>query len=171
LQTLIHLLDRFSDKCGRALSWLTILMMLVTCLVVTMRYVFAAGSIIFFQELVIYLHATVFMLGIAWTLKRQGHVRVDVFYRGYSRTRRAWVDSIGTLVLLIPVCVFLMLSSVEFVGQSWRVREVSGEANGVPAVYLLKTLIPLMALFLLIQGLAELLRNAIILTMDAPEDD
>ena len=171
MKTLIYLLDRFTDLCGHALAWLTVVMMLATCLVVTMRYVFAAGNIIFFQELVVYLHATVFMLGTAWALKRQGHVRVDVFYRGYTSLGRAWVDSIGTLVFLVPICVFLLLSSWGFVGQSWRVREVSGEAGGIPAIYLLKTLIPMMALFLLVQGLAELLRNAAILVCGDPDDD
>jgi TRAP-type mannitol/chloroaromatic compound transport system permease small subunit len=170
MNSLVKIIDRFTDFYGRTLAWLTMAMMLVTCLVVVMRYVFAAGNIIFFQELVIYLHATVFMLGAAWTLKRQGHVRVDVFYRNYSRTRRAWCDSIGTLVFLMPVGFFLLLSADEFVTQSWRVREVSGEAGGIAAVFLLKTLIPLMAILVLLQGLAELLRNAVILVRGSGND-
>jgi TRAP-type mannitol/chloroaromatic compound transport system permease small subunit len=170
MNTLVDLIDQFTDFYGRALAWLTMAMMLVTCLVVVMRYVFAAGNIIFFQELVIYLHATVFMLGAAWTLKRQGHVRVDVFYRNYSHARRAWCNSIGTLVFLMPVCFFLLFSAEEFVAQSWRVREVSGEAGGIAAVFLLKTLIPLMAILVLLQGISELLRNAMILVRGSGDD-
>jgi TRAP-type mannitol/chloroaromatic compound transport system permease small subunit len=163
VSTLVKLIDRISDLCGRALAWLMLAMMLTTCLVVIMRYVFGAGNIIFFQELVIYFHATAFMLGASWTLKRQGHVRVDVFYRNFSPHTKAWVDSLGSLVFLMPVGFFLLISSEDFIWQSWRVKEISREAGGIGAVYLLKTLIPLMAILLLLQGFAEVLRNAMVL--------
>ena len=158
---ILSLLDAFSRLCGRLLSWLMLGVMLFTCLVVVLRYVFGAGNIIFFQELVIYLNASAFMLAAAWCLERDGHVRVDVIYRARSKQFRAWVNVCGTLCLLLPVAVFLFFTSLEFALESWRIGEVSAEPGGIPAVFLLKSAIPLAALFLFLQGLAELIRNTI----------
>ena len=93
--------------------------------------------------------------------------RSDIFYRRFSPRTRAWINSLGTLVFLLPLAVFIVGVSWEFVANSWAIREVSAEPGGIPAVFLLKTLIPLMALNLLLQGVAELLRNATALVADA----
>lgn len=155
-------LDGYSETTGQLLAWLLPLLMLNTCAVVFLRYGLEQGST-FMQELSIYLHATVFMLGAGYTLKRGGHVRVDIFYRQFSRRAQAWVDALGTLVFLFPFCAYVMLISWDFVGHAWLIRESSGEPGGIPAVFLLKTLIPLMAFNLAIQGLAELLRSITVL--------
>ena len=84
------LIDRFSEASGKLLAWLTLVMVLVTFVIVVMRYAFDAG-LIWLQETVIWLHAAVFMLGAAYTLKHDEHVRVDVFYRTMSEKKRAWV--------------------------------------------------------------------------------
>ncbi|TQV82742.1 TRAP transporter small permease subunit [Exilibacterium tricleocarpae] len=140
-------------------------MMIITCIVVTMRYGFGLGSIAL-QESVTYLHACVFLLGAAFTLKRDGHVRVDIFYRRFSARGRAWVDSLGTLVFLLPVCGFLLAASWDFVATSWAIREVSPDPGGIPAVFVLKTLLPLAAVTLALQGLAEIARNLLLLMKD-----
>jgi TRAP-type mannitol/chloroaromatic compound transport system permease small subunit len=103
------------------------------------------------------------MLGAAYALKRGAHVRVDIFYRRFSPRTRAWVDALGGIVFLMPFCLFVLGVSWQFVTESWAIREISSEPGGIPAVYLLKTLIPLMAINLLLQGIAETLRNALVL--------
>ena len=131
--------------------------MLVTFLVVLLRYLFNSGSIAM-QESALYLHATLFMLGAAWTLKIDGHVRVDVLYRHFSPHSKAVADLFGTLVFLLPTCGFLLWISLDYVEAAWRVHEGSPEAGGLPFVYLLKTLIPVTALLLIVQGISQLLR-------------
>jgi len=163
LQKLAGLADRCNQLVGHAVMWLTLLMMLTTVAIVLLRYVFQAGNLIFLQESVIYMHSACFLLGAGWTLGRGGHVRVDVFYRRWSARSRAWIDALGTLVFLFPVAFFILLSSFDFVGQSWAIGETSAEPGGIPALYLLKTMIPAMALLLILQGLAELIRSATVL--------
>jgi TRAP-type mannitol/chloroaromatic compound transport system permease small subunit len=158
----VERLDAVSEWTGRLVSWLTLAMVLVTCAVAILRYAFDLGWIAM-QESVTYLHATVFLLGAAYTLRHEGHVRVDILYRRFSERGRAWVDVLGGLLLLVPVCGFIGWISWDYVVQSWQVREGSQEAGGLPLVYLLKTLIPLMAGLLLVQGLASTLRNLLFL--------
>lgn len=133
-------------------------MMLLTFGVVIARYVFNVGAIPV-QEFIIYLHGTVFMLGIAYTLRHSGHVRVDILYQRLSRRGQTFVDLFGTIFFLFPVALFILWSSLDFVAFSWSLKETSAEPGGLPFVYILKTLIPIMAILLLIQGLAELLKN------------
>ncbi|HCS28642.1 MAG TPA: C4-dicarboxylate ABC transporter permease [Spongiibacteraceae bacterium] len=155
-------LDGYSETTGRLLAWLLPLLMLNTCAVVFLRYGLEQGST-FMQELSIYLHATVFMLGAGYTLKRDAHVRVDIFYRQFSLRAKAWVNALGTLVFLFPLCGYVILISWDFVSHAWMIRESSGEPGGIPAVFLLKTLIPLMAVNLAVQGLSDLLRSVAVL--------
>jgi TRAP-type mannitol/chloroaromatic compound transport system permease small subunit len=155
-------LDRINGLLGPVVSWLALAMVLVTFLVVVLRYAFDIGSIAL-QESVTYMHATLFMLGAAYTLQQQGHVRVDIFYQRFSRRGRAWVDVLGTTLLLVPICLFVLASSWGYVTESWAVHEGSREAGGLPYVYLLKTLLVVMPILVLIQGLVWLLRNALFL--------
>ncbi len=158
MESLAGRLDQIAEYTGRFISWATLLMVLITFLVVVLRYVFDLGWIAL-QESVTYLHASVFMLGAAYTLKHQGHVRVDIFYQKMSPRSRAWVDLLGTLLLLFPVCGFIFWVSWEYVLNSWDVLEGSREAGGLPGVFLLKTLILLLPLTLGLQGMAAMLRN------------
>lgn len=160
MASLINYIDRFTEHVGRILAWLCLATMLVTVLVVLQRYLFQAGNMVAFQEAVTYLHATVFMLALGWTFKRNGHVRVDVFYRKFSQRTKAWVNCLGILVFLLPFCVFLFFASLDFVRLSWAIGETSNESGGLPIVYLLKSLIPLMCVLLALQAFAELLRYA-----------
>ncbi len=169
MRLLIRAIDRFTRLCGHVLAWFTVAMVLVTCVVVVLRYGFDLGSVAL-QESVTYLHGLVFMLGAAYTLQRDGHVRVDLLYRNFSPRRRAWVNALGTLLFLLPFCGYVIVASWEFVAVSWRVREASTD-GGIPAVFLLKSLIPAMAVLLALQGIAELLRSALVLCGDdVPRD-
>lgn len=158
LSLLEHSIETFTEITGRILAWLTLLMMLTLCLVVALRYGFEIGSVAL-QEAVTYLHGCIFMLGAAYTLKRDGHVRVDIFYRRFSPRAKAWVNSLGGILFLLPLCVYIFIVSWDFVAQSWWIREVSSEPGGIPAVFLLKTLIPLMAVNLGLQAIALVLQS------------
>lgn len=133
-------------------------MLTATFAVVVARYVFDSGAIKL-QESVTYMHAAVFMLGFAYTLKAGGHVRVDIVYQRLNSKGRILVDLIGTLFLLFPMCGFILYSSIDYVEFSWRLKEGSAEPGGLAYVYLLKTLIPVSAALLIVQGMSELARN------------
>lgn len=150
--------EAISHYTGKCVAWLTLAMMLLTCLVVLLRYGFDMGSIAL-QESVLYLHAMVFMLGAAYTFKDDEHVRVDVFYRDFSATKKAWVNIIGGIFFLLPFTLYTAYLSMDYVSASWRVLETSPEPGGLPFVYLLKTLIPMMMITLIIQGTADILKN------------
>lgn len=166
LQASVRYIDAYTEYSGRALAWLCLAMAVLTAIVVVLRYGFNIGSIAS-QEAVIYMHGCMFMLGASYTLKCDSHVRVDIFYQRFSTRTRAWVNSLGGIVFLIPLCIFIAGISWNYVMESWAIHEVSAEAGGIPGVFVLKTLLPAMAINLLLQGIAETLRNALILVGDA----
>ena len=135
-------------------------MVIVTFIVVIMRYVFDAG-LIWVQESVVWMHAVVFMLGAAYTLHAEEHVRVDIFYRTMSARRRAWVDLAGVVIFLMPLCAFLAWASFDFVAQSWRLGESSRESGGLPYPFipLLKTVLLLMPVAVALQGVSLCLKS------------
>ena len=155
-----NLADRINAVIGKASAWLTLFMVVVTCVVVVMRYVFDAG-LVWLQESVVWMHAVVFMMGAAYTLQQDDHVRVDVFYRTMGAKRRAWVDLIGVVIFLLPLCAFLGWKSVDFVTASWNLREASRESGGLPypLIPLLKSVLLLMPVTVALQGLSLLLRS------------
>jgi TRAP-type mannitol/chloroaromatic compound transport system permease small subunit len=148
---------------GRAAAWCCLYVVLVEFAVVVMRYALGIGSIKL-QESVIYAHAGLFMLAAAWTLQVEGHVRVDIFYAQARPHVRALVDLIGAVVFLLPFAAVLGLLSVPYVERSWAIFERSREASGLPFVYLLKTLIPLFALLIGLQGVAQAIRASLVLS-------
>ncbi len=157
MDLLIRSLEGLSEWLGRIVAWLTLAMVLVTLTVVVLRYGLGSGSIAL-QESVLYMHALVFLLGAGYTLKHDQHVRVDIFYQKMPPRRRAWVDLLGSLLLLLPVCALIFWLSLDFVSASWGMNqgrgEASPEAGGLPYVYLLKTAIPVAATVLALQGVA-----------------
>jgi len=161
-------LGRVAESVGNAAAWLALALVLVTFAVVVLRYLFQIGWIAM-QESILYLHASLFLLGAAYTLKKDGHVRVDIFYRGFTPRGKALVDLLGSLLLLLPVCGFLLWVSWDYVASAWALREGSPEAGGLPLVYLLKTLIPLAAVLLIVQGIS--LALASLATLSGPERD
>jgi TRAP-type mannitol/chloroaromatic compound transport system permease small subunit len=153
------MLDRISVTLGRATAWLTLLMVIVTFVVVVMRYLFDFG-LIWLQESVVWMHAFVFMIGAAYTLQQEEHVRVDIFYRAMSPKRRAWIDCIGVLLFLLPLCVLLAWTSLDYIALSWQLREASRESGGMPypLIPLLKSTLIVMPILLGLQGVSLLLR-------------
>ena len=156
-----NLLDRFSDATGKLVAWLTLAMVIVTFVIVVMRYVFDAG-LIWLQESVIWMHATIFMVGAAYTLMHDEHVRVDVFYRGMNERNRAWIDALGVLIFLLPLCGFLALKSFDFAATSWAIHEASRESGGLPypVLPIVKSVLIIMPVAVGLQGVSMLLRLA-----------
>ncbi len=154
-------IDRLSVITGTATSWLTFLMVAVTFVIVVLRYAFDVGFI-WLQEALTWMHAAVFMVGAAYTLQQDEHVRVDIFYREMSATRRAWVNLLGVLIFVFPLGGFLLIESLEYVSSAWSIREVSRDSGGLPypAIPLLKSMLLLMPVLVSLQGLSLLLRSA-----------
>jgi len=135
-------------------------MALVTTAVVVLRYGFEQGAIAA-QESVLYLHGTLFMLGAAPTLLADKHVRVDVFYRNFSSRQQTWANTLGHTLFTTPICLLIIFGSWDYVTESWSIMESSPEPGGIPAVFLLKTLIPAMAVMLLLQAISVIINGLI----------
>jgi TRAP-type mannitol/chloroaromatic compound transport system permease small subunit len=155
-----NIFDRVSEVFGRVTAWLTILMVVMTGVVVVLRYALDAGYI-WMQESVIWMHAAVFMLGAAYTLRHEEHVRVDIFYRNMSPRRRAIVDLAGVVLFLLPVCGFLAYSAYGFAAAAWSMHEITREPGGLPypAIPLLKSIVMIMPVTLALQGVSMILRS------------
>lgn len=151
-----------NEGIGRVVAWIALAMVLVQFLVVLLRYVFGVGFIQL-QESIVYMHGLLFMLGAGYTLMRDGHVRVDVFYRGAGDRAKALVNLCGVLFLLAPLCALILHEAWPYVGASWAVREGSREASGIQGIYLLKTVILIFALLVLVQGLSLALHSVLVL--------
>jgi len=164
-QKIITTIESISRTTGHLVSWLTIVMVLVTFTVVTLRYVFNIGSIAL-QESIGYFHAFIFMIGAAYTLKNDAHVRIDIFYQQMTIIQKARVDLLGSVFLLIPMCVFIFVESFEYVMSSWSIHEVSAEAGGLPLVYILKTAILIMPVLVITQAIAIILQKYQILKLN-----
>ncbi len=159
-------IDRVNAAIGRAAIWCCLFIVLAEFAVVVMRYALGIGSIRM-QESVLYAHAALFMLGAAWTLQVGGHVRVDLFYAQAKPRTRALVDLLGAIVFLGPFAAVLMMLSISYVARSWAILERSREASGLPLVYLLKTLIPIFAALIGLQGIAQAIRATLVLSAPA----
>ena len=147
-------IGRAVDAIGRAAAWLNLGMVATTCLVVGLRYGLDVGAI-WLQESVVYMHGAAFLLGLSYALKHDAHVRVDVVYARLSPKARARVDFAGATLLLMPLAAVIVASSWRYVSESWAVLEGSPEVDGLPAVFLLKTLLPLSAALLFVQAAAS----------------
>lgn len=162
-------LQTFTKLIGMTCRWFSLAMVIVTCLVVILRYVFDYSSIAM-QETVMYLHASLFMLGAAYTWQQQGHVRVDVLYHKWPTSIQQRIDLLGTLFLLLPTCLFLIYTSWDYVLMAWANGEKSHEAGGLPFVYLLKTLIVILPVLLLIQAGTNILASLFNIPLSKAED-
>jgi TRAP-type mannitol/chloroaromatic compound transport system permease small subunit len=158
INALADRIDRLTTTVGRAVAWLALAIVLLQFALVVARYLFGLGSI-WLTETVIYGHATLFMLAAAWTLRAGGHVRVDVFYAKAGPRTRAKIDLAGAVLLLLPFSAVLVWLSVPYAARSWAILERSQETSGLPLVFALKTLIPLFALLMALQGIAQAIRS------------
>jgi TRAP-type mannitol/chloroaromatic compound transport system permease small subunit len=153
----LRAVDALTDAAGRLAGLLAIALVTLAFGLVLARYALGLGSVAA-QEGVLWLHAALFLLGLAYALRHGAHVRVDVFSQRWRPRTRAWVEVAGMAVLLLPLCVFIIAMSWDYVGASWATREGSRDSGGLPGVYLLKSLLPLSAGLLMLQAVAETVR-------------
>lgn len=153
LEKLSHWIDALNAWVGRVVAWATALVVLVVFLDVVMRYAFNL-SFVFTQELEWHLFAFIFLMGAGYTLLKDGHVRVDIFYQNLSPKAQAWINLLGVLFFLIPGCVMIIATSWSFVANSWAVMEGSPDPGGIPYRFLLKACIPAGFILVLLQGLS-----------------
>lgn len=158
LQAFARWVDRLNEKCGVVAGWLTATLVLVVCYDVFTRYVLNISSIAV-QELEWHLFAIIFLLAAAYTLKHDRHVRVDVIYVNLSEKTKAWINLLGSLIYLLPFSVLVILTSKNFVVNSFMLGEISRNPGGLPARYILKACIPLGFFLLLLQGLSLAIRS------------
>ena len=157
LSTIADRIDRLNTAIGRTVAWLALVIVVLQFALVVARYLFGIGSI-WLTESVIYGHATLFLLAAAWTLRTGGHVRVDIFYADASPRTRAIIDLAGAMLLLLPFTLVLLWLSLPYAARSWAILERSQESSGLPLVFMLKTLIPLFAGLMALQGIAQAIR-------------
>ena len=163
LNLIANWLTVFNSVIGRVVAWLILYMTLMQFVVVIMRYVFSYGSIQM-QESIWYMHGLLFMLGAGYTLVKEGHVRLDVFYREASERTKAWINLIGSLVFLLPFCIVNFDYAWSLVLNSWAVREGSIETTGLPYIYLFKTVILVFSILVAMEGLALAIRSLLTLS-------
>lgn len=160
IKTIINGIDTFNEWVGRTSAWLVLGMVLIICYDVSMRYFFNEGSVAL-QELQWHLFALIFLLGNAYTLKHDGHVRVDVIFqsRYLSNQHRALINIFGILFFLMPFCILVLTTTWPFVENAFYYKEGSPDPGGLPHRYILKASILISFALLILQGIAELLRN------------
>jgi len=171
LDKLAGVIDQLNEWIGRLTGWLVVALVLLVCYDVGMRYLFQAGSV-GLQEMEWHIFALIFLLGAAYTLKHDEHVRVDVLYQSRRMTarRQAMVNLFGCLFMLLPFCVLMIISAVPFVEMSYGWAESSPDPGGLPYRWLLKAMIPVGFVLLTLQGLALSIRSLqIILKPEASE--
>jgi len=166
LKKLIELVDRFTDWTGRAVSWLTVVLVIIICYDVIMRYLFNSSSVAIY-ELEWHIFALIFLLGAGYALQYDKHVRVDVLYSKFPERAKAWVNLIGTLLLLLPFCLILIAEGFDFVSHSFMLGESSPDPGGLPFRYLIKAAIPLGVGILFLQGISQLLKNLLVIIAPA----
>ena len=158
MESLQNLFDRFSDVIGKIAAALMILLLINVFYDVVARYFFKSSSIAF-QELEWHIFASMFLLGIAYTLKEEGHVRVDIIYEKLSNKNKAWINSLGCIFFLLPFCGLVIWYGYDFTLESYSLNEVSGDPGGLSHRWLIKAMIPLSALALTFSGLGMLIKN------------
>lgn len=162
LKKISQFIDAINEKTGLVAAWLTTLMVLTVVYDVIMRYGFKKGNIAV-QEMEWHLFAVVFLVGAAYSLKKDAHVRVDILYTKFSTKKKAWIDLLGTFIFLIPFSIMIIYASRGFIESSWAVREISPDPGGLPGRYILKAMIPAGFALLILQGISQAIKNILII--------
>ena len=146
--------DDIAIKYLAYFRWLAIIMVGLTLCVVLLRYLFSSNTI-FLQELITYTHALFFLLGIPLGILRDDHVRVDLIYSRLSERKQSIISLLGHLLFLLPLSILMLFLTTPYAISSWQIFEGSSEVGGVPAIFLLKTLLPITALLIALIGLIK----------------
>ena len=162
LKKISQLIDNINEKIGLGVSWLTTIMVLTVVYDVIMRYGFRKGNIAV-QEMEWHLFAVIFLIGAAYALKKNAHVRVDIIYTRLSTKQKAWIDLLGTFIFLIPFSIIVIYAARGFIESSWAVREISPDPGGLPGRYILKAMIPAGFILLILQGISQAIKNLLVI--------
>ncbi len=158
MKAYVNAVDKFTERTGSLISWVSFILVLVVCYDVFTRYILRESSVAL-QELEWHLFALLFLIAAPYTLLKDEHVRVDVLYTKFSPKAKAWVNLAGSLLFLIPFCVLVIISVKEFVLQSFIFRETSPNPGGLPARYIIKAVIPLSFFLLLLEGVSLAIKS------------
>ncbi len=170
LATLCRLIDDLNEWIGRGAAFVTLGLVVVVFTDVIMRYLLNT-SFVFVQELEWHLFALIFLVGAGYTLRHDGHVRVDIIYQRLTPAARAWVNLVGVTLFLLPGCTMVIITSFKFFYNSWSILEGSPDPGGVPYRFLIKGGIPVGFSLLLVQGLSLGVHSLLtILDKEDPEE-
>ena len=153
----MNFLEKISIVSENITKYFFYIMFILVIVNILLRYIFNI-NFIFMQELVMYLHAFIFLFGISICLKENSHVRIDVFSNKLGAEVKKYIEILGTVFLIIPFCLFVLYESTPIVIRSWEMLESSGEPGGLPFIYILKSSIYVFASLLLIQALGRLVK-------------
>ncbi len=162
IASIIRLIGGLNSIVGRVFSWCALAIVLVCFSVVVLRYAFAT-SFVWMQDLYIWLNGAMFTAVAGFALLRDDHVRVDIFYRHASHTRKAIADLVGAVLFLLPFTAVVLVYSMPFVLRSWKYTEASANVGGMPGLFVLKSFIIAFAVLLALQGIALVLRSILVL--------
>ena len=151
------LIERIIDSIASLLMFLIITLVMLVFLTVLLRYTFNI-SYVFLQELIMYLHALIFMFGISYTLKEKSHVKIDVIFNSLSEKNQLLILLTGTLIFIVPTSLFIIYISMDMVIQSWSLLEGSSEAGGLDLVFILKTIIPVTGFLIFLQAISDIIK-------------
>ena len=165
VKSIIQLIDLINEWAGRSVSWLLVIMVLNVFFVVVLRYIFSYGAI-WMQELYVWNHSIVFLLGAGYTLLHNGHVRIDLIYRTASLKYKSIIDIIGSIIFALPVIYCIFLKSLPMVQRSWGVLEKSAEAGGLPGLFLFKSVLLVFCILFGLQFISLALKNLSSLIID-----
>lgn len=150
--------DRINEMFGRAMAWMVVTLTVIVFYDVCMRFLFRAGSTAL-QELEWHIFALIFLLGAASTYRINGHVRVEVLYQKFSPRMQLWVNTLGDLFILLPLCFVIINSSLPFVEAAWSYGESSPDPGGLPYRWLIKAAIPAGFVLLALQAIINIAGN------------
>ena len=152
------LIDKLTDNIANGLLYILIALILLVFSTVFFRYVFNMSYIIV-QEIIMYLHALIFMFGISYALKENSHVKIDVLYNTLNKRTQRVISIAGLVSFILPTALFIIYVSIDMVTQSWMILEGSSEAGGLNLVFILKSLIPISGVLIFLQGISELIKH------------
>ena len=152
------LIDKLTDNIANGLLYILIVLIVLVFSTVFFRYVFNMSYIII-QEIIMYLHALIFMFGISYALKENSHVKIDVLYNTLNKRTQRVISIAGLVSFILPTALFIIYISINMVIQSWVILEGSSEAGGLNLVFILKSLIPISGVLIFLQGISELIKH------------
>lgn len=158
LRLIANFIDRLNEKIGEGVSWLSLILVLLTVFAVALRYIFHSGTVAF-QEAEYHLYAMNFLIAGGWTMLKGGHVRIDILYLEASDRTKALINLLGAILLCMPFCIIVLWASWPFFLSSLSFREVSSDPGGLPALYAFKAVILIGFALITLQAISEAIKS------------